>query len=177
MMASPTFLNLPEKSASEQKESKTAWNRQHCPFGEADFYTIGYQGRKIDEFISALTKAGVVTLVDVRFSPVSRYKPDFSKSNLREKLASNFISYIHKPDWGVPRDIRAFSIGKDNREAIWDWYDVNVLPNVAKKNVDEFFNSMEHPVAFMCMEYDPTECHRHRITLGLEKLGLVGCDL
>jgi hypothetical protein len=33
------------------------------------------------------------------------------------------------------------------------------------------------PVAMMCMECDPTECHRHRIFIALEEQGLRGFDL
>jgi uncharacterized protein (DUF488 family) len=176
-MSSQSFLKLPEKSLPEQRQSKITWNRNHCPFGEADFYTIGYSGRTIQDFMNVLLRVNVATLVDIRFTPISQYKPEFSKTNLQRILEENGIAYIHRPEWGVPRDIRAFSIGKETRDDIWNWYDAHVLPDIAKKNVDEFFNSMEHPIALMCTEYDPTECHRHRIALGFERLGLIGCDL
>jgi uncharacterized protein (DUF488 family) len=169
-------LKLPEKTMSEQKQGKISWNSEHCA-SEPDFYTIGYSGRTINDFIDVLRNAGVATLVDIRFSPVSRFKPEFSKNNLKRLLEANGIHYIHKPEWGVPRDIRAFSIGKGTRDDIWSWYDSNILPNVVRRNLDEFFNSMEHPIALMCVEYDPTQCHRHRIFLALERAGLRGCDL
>lgn len=171
-----SVLKLPEKTKDEQKESKLAWNSKHCT-SAPDFYTIGYSGRTVNDLINALKNVGIATLVDIRFSPVSRFKPEFSKSNLRRSLEAKGIDYIHKSDWGIPRDIRAFSIGKKTREDIWVWYDTHILPSVVKKNMDEFFNSMEHPVALMCVEYDPTECHRHRLFLGLQKLGLQGCEL
>lgn len=176
-MSSSSFLKLPTKTVNDQRQSKILWNIEHCPQRESDFYTIGYSGRTIADFIDTLERANVATLVDIRFVPVSRYKPEFSKNNLKRALKDNGITYVHRPEWGVPRDIRADSIGEDTREKIWSWYDTNIVPIVVKKNVDEFFNSMEHPVAFMCVEYDPTECHRHRLALGFERLGLGGCDL
>jgi uncharacterized protein (DUF488 family) len=118
-----------------------------------------------------------MTLVDIRYSPVSRFKPAFSKNNLKNVIEACGIAYIHKPDWGVPRDIRACSLGKNSKEDIWTWYDQNILPRVIEGNLDQFLNGMEHPIALMCVEYDPTECHRHRIFLGLERLGFRGCDL
>jgi uncharacterized protein (DUF488 family) len=169
-------LKLPEKTKAEQKRSKLLWNSEHCK-SEPDFYTIGYSGREINEFIEIVEKAGIATLVDIRFSPISRFKPEFSKNNLKRALETNGIIYIHRPEWGVPRDIRAYSIGKRTRADIWDWYDSYVLPNIIKRNLNDFFNSMEHPIGLMCVEYDPTECHRHRLFLGLERLGFVGCDL
>lgn len=169
-------LKLPEKTKAEQKQGKISWNSDHCT-SDPDFYTIGYSGKEINEFINIVKEAGVATLIDIRFVPVSRFKPEFSKNNLKRSLETNGIIYIHRPEWGVPRDVRAFSIGKKTRDDIWNWYDSYVLPNVIKKNLDEFFNSMEHPIALMCVEYDPTECHRHRLFLGLERIGLTGCDL
>jgi len=169
-------LKLPEKTRIEQQQSKTIWNSEHCT-SEPDFYTIGYSGRIIDEFINIVRNAGIATVVDIRSLPVSRFKPEFSKNNLKRSLEANGIIYIHRPEWGVPRDIRSFSIGKQTRDDIWDWYDTYILPNVIKKNLDDFFNSMEHPIVLMCMEYDPTECHRHRLFLGLERSGFTGCDL
>jgi hypothetical protein len=40
-----------------------------------------------------------------------------------------------------------------------------------------FMNGFEHPVALMCTEIDPHECHRHRLSLALEGMGLNGFDL
>lgn len=169
-------LRLPEKKASEQKQDKISWNQEHSA-SDPDFYTIGYSGRDVSSFIQVLKQVGIATVVDIRYTPLSRFKPEFSKNNLKQAVESNGISYVHRSDWGVPREVRASSVGKDTRKGIWDWYDSNVLPDVARRNLDEFFNSMEHPVALMCVEYDPTECHRHRIFLGLEQLGLRGCEL
>ncbi|QNT76969.1 DUF488 family protein [Dehalogenimonas etheniformans] len=169
-------MDLPEKTPLEQRKGKNYWNSSHfC--SEPDFFTIGYSGHTIQSFINTLKAAGVVTLVDVRYLPVSRFKPAFSKTNLKNALEANGILYSHRPEWGIPREIRAFSIGKQSRGDIWLWYDSNVLPKIAGDNLNVFFNSLEHPVAFMCMELDPTECHRHRIFLGLERIGLGGRDL
>ncbi len=173
---SDTLLKLPNKKANDQKRSKAAWNLEHCT-SEADFYTVGYSGRDIKSFVQMLINAEIATLVDIRYTPLSRFKPEFSKNNLKNALESNGITYLHKPDWGVPRDVRATSVGQNTRDKIWAWYDANVLPRVLGRNLDQFFNSMDHPVALMCQEYDPTECHRHRLFLGLERLGLRGCDL
>lgn len=174
-MISPT-LKLPKKTVIEQKQSKISWNLKHC-LSKPDFYTIGYSGKGISDFITILKGVGIATLVDIRFFPVSRFRPEYSKKNLKQSLETNGINYIHKSDWGVPRDIRARSVGKHTRDDIWIWYDSNVLPNIVNGNLDDFNNSMERPVALMCVEYDPTECHRHRIFLGLERLGLTGYDL
>lgn len=168
-------VRLPEKTRAKQEQGKLSWNLEHCT-SEPDFYTTGYSGRSINEIIDKLKMVGIATLVDIRFTPVSRFRPEFSKKNLKGFLETAGINYVHRPDWGVPHDIRAGSSGKQTLAGIWDWYDSNVMPTIIR-NVDEFFNSMEHPFVLMCVERDPTECHRHRLFLGLEKLGLTGCDL
>lgn len=174
-MSRYTGLSLPAPSRRAQQESKAAWNDARAGT-TPHFFTIGYSGRDISDFTAALRGAGVVTLVDVRFTPVSQYKPDFSKRNLRTHLAEDEITYLHRPSLGVPRDIRARAID-DSRHAIWEWYDEYVVPSFAGRNLHEFFNGAEHPLALMCTELDPTACHRHRLALALERHGLRGYDL
>jgi hypothetical protein len=62
------------------------------------------------------------------------------------------------------------------RDTIWDWYDAEIVSRFFDRNLHWFLN-LEHPVAMMCVECDPTECHRHRIFLALKKKGLRGYDL
>jgi Protein of unknown function, DUF488 len=91
-------------------------------------------------------------------------------------LAREGIEYLHIPQWGVPRVVRAQAIEAGSREPIWEWYDANVVEPFFARNLHRFLN-MEHPLAMMCMEADPVECHRHRLFLALEKQGLRGFDL
>ncbi len=104
------------------------------------------------------------------------YKPDFSRSNFQRILEGAGLEYLHTPQLGVPRDIRARAIATGNREVIWDWYDEIVVKPFLQKNLHEFMN-LNHPVALMCVEADPTECHRHRLFQALEDNGLQGFDL
>ena len=167
-------LKLPSRPARVRAESKALWNearRIDC----ADFFTIGYEGRPTDELLDALRSAGVRLLLDIRHSAVSMYRPDLSKRNFREILAREGIEYLHVPEWGVPRTIRAQAIEAGSRDPIWEWYDENVAEPFAR-NLHRFLN-MDHPLAMMCMEADPVECHRHRLFLALEKQGLRGFDL
>jgi uncharacterized protein (DUF488 family) len=169
-------LNLPTSTVKQQIESKGFWN--DCRSAEtADFFTLGYSGRKTDEIISTLKQYSIRTLVDVRQNPVSMYRPELSKRNLAQLLESNGIVYAHLPELGVPRDIRAKAIESGTREVIWDWYDENVIATFLGRNLHFFFNGFEHPIALMCTEIDPQECHRHRLCLALEQMGMRGFDL
>ncbi len=104
------------------------------------------------------------------------YRPELSKGNLQRQVERAGMFYLHNPMLGVPRDIRAKALATGNREAIWDWYDKYVVDRFVS-NLHEFFNALEHPVALMCVEADPTECHRHRLFQALEENGLRGFDL
>ena len=169
-------VRLPEQSKAQQASNKSVWNLLHTPTSP-DFFTIGYEGRSISEFVDILKSVGVVSLVDVRHTPVSPHKPAFTKGNLQRILAEHGIAYLHRPELGVPREIRQAAVGEPTRDAIWDWYDANVVPVYFNGNLHQFLNSVDHPVALMCVEQDPTACHRHRIFMALARSGLQGYDL
>ena len=169
-------LNLPSASVTRQLESKGFWN--DCRSAQtADFFTLGYSGRKTEEIIGLLRAHGVRTLVDIRQNAVSMYRPELSKSNLILLLQQSGIHYAHLPQLGVPRDIRAKAIESGTRDVIWDWYDNNVIADFFRRNLHFFLNGFEHPIALMCTEIDPQECHRHRLALALEQMGMRGFDL
>lgn len=169
-------LKLPSASAKQQTENRFLWNEARSP-ETADFFTIGYTGRKLDEMLDALVNAGVHCLVDIRITPVSMYRPELSKSNLKRAVENRGIQYHHLPELGVPRDIRAKAIASGSRDVIWEWYDQYVVTPYLGNNLHRFLNSVEHPVALMCVEIDPRECHRHRLFMALENMGLNGYDL
>jgi uncharacterized protein (DUF488 family) len=168
-------LKLPTDPIAVQTSNKCEWNAIRS-IDAADFYTVGYAGRTINDFIAVLQSAGVSTVIDVRQFAVSMYKPDFSKRNLQASLRSVEIDYLHIPEWGVPREVRSLAQGEPGRERIWAWYDSNVADDF-RRNLHRFFNAAEHPVALLCVELDPTACHRHRLALALEQSGLCGYDL
>jgi uncharacterized protein (DUF488 family) len=169
-------LNLPTASVKQQFENKGVWNDARSA-EDADFFTIGYSGRKTAEIILALKSHGVRTLVDIRQNPVSMYRPELSKNNLARLLEQNGIGYAHLPELGVPRDIRAKAIETGTRDVIWEWYDENVVTSFLGNNLHMFLNIFEHPIALMCTEIAPQECHRHRLSLALEQMGMRGFDL
>jgi len=169
-------LKLPTTSAKQQAENKVIFNDARCS-DTAHFFTIGYTGRPLGELLGLLDSHGVRTLVDIRQIPVSMYRPELSKNNLRRAVEGQGMLYAHFPELGVPRDIRAKAIDAGTRDVIWEWYDQHVVPSYVRRNLHHFLNSLEHPIALMCVEIDPQECHRHRLLLALEGMGLNGFDL
>lgn len=142
-----------------------------------DFYTIGYSGRTIEQFIATLREAGVKTLVDVRYLPLSRHKPDFSKTRLRWHLEWDRIAYQHMRIFGFSRTARAMASESGNPDELWQWYDKEVAQPQFIKLLAAKIDEAWRPYALMCTEADPLTCHRHRLALALERLGFRGVDL
>ncbi len=71
--------------------------------------SAGYEGRSIEEFVAALQELEVGTVADVRLNAISR-NACFSKSRLREALASAGIGYRH---------LRSLGNAKENRQPFW----------------------------------------------------------
>jgi uncharacterized protein (DUF488 family) len=175
LMPQTNRLNLPSASSKQQIEGRDIWNELRSA-EDADFFTIGYTGRKIDDIVTTLRAYNVRTLVDIRRNPVSMYRPELSKNNFARLLSSNGIHYAHLPELGVPRDIRVKAIETGTRDVIWEWYD-NMVATLLGWNLHFFLNGFEHPVALMCTEIDPHECHRHRLSLALEEKGMRGFEI
>ena len=72
---------------------------------DLQFYTIGYEGADLFDFLATLKHAEVSLLVDIRELPASRRK-GFSKNALQENLESVGIQYIHLRDLGDPKEGR-----------------------------------------------------------------------
>lgn len=164
-------IELPEEPVEVQIHNKILWNLQRI--GDYDFYTIGFAKRDMEQFLQLLKIKYIKTLVDVRKNPKSMFKPEFNEENLRKVLKKNGIAYIHYPQLGVPEDIRRKLGETGDYDWFFKWYDENVLSEL--ENID--MESLDYPIAIMCVELDPTRCHRHRIALALEKRGLRGYDL
>ncbi len=168
-------LKLPTSPARKRAENKAKWNEGRS-LDAADFFTVGYEGRKINDLIAALKSAGVRCVLDIRFTPLSMYRPEFSKSNFQRRVEEDGFRYLHLSRLGVPKDIRVRAITACTRDPIWRWYDDCVVKRFFGRNLHWFLN-LEHPVAMMCVEADPTECHRHLLFNALERQGLYGFDL
>src|SRR3990170_2040186 len=93
-------LNLPSAPVKRQTENRHLFNDARCP-AEADFFTVGYTGRKIDDIFALLEANGVRTLVDIRKNAVSMYRPELSKTNLKRLTEERGLEYCHVPEWGV----------------------------------------------------------------------------
>jgi len=166
-------IELSSAPFNVQLFNKTMWNLDRV--GRFDFYTVGYENKTIKQLVELLKRKKVKTLLDVRKNPVSMYKLEFNKENLQKEMEKNDIEYLHVPALGVPSEIRRRLGETGDYDWFFKWYDENVLTNGVLESAD--FEVLNYPIAIMCVEFDPTRCHRHRIALALEKKGLKGYDL
>ena len=77
-------------------------------------FSIGYGARTLTEFIAALKSNRVEYLIDVRTSPYSKFKPEFSKELLQQNLTRAGIRYLFMGDLlgGQPKDPACQTDGK-----------------------------------------------------------------
>ncbi len=121
-------------------------------------YTIGYEGRSIDEFVACLKSSNVTVVVDVRELPLSR-KRGFSKSPLKERLKKEGLSYLHVKELGSPRAIRnRLHENRDYQSFFESFVDYLNGKDDAIQRVYEFvYDSI---CCLMCYERDADYCHR-----------------
>lgn len=122
-------------------------------------FTIGYEGTTVPEFVSALQRAGVERLIDVRALPLSR-RPGFSKSPLRGALEEAGIDYVHLKALGTPAQGRAAARAGRHADLQRIYSGQLELPEAIAQSAQMLELSREKPTALMCMERDPAHCHR-----------------
>jgi uncharacterized protein (DUF488 family) len=130
--------------------------------------SVGYEGRNIENFVSALQHAEVEILVDVRLTPLSR-KRGFSKTSLTEALADVGIRYVHLKALGNPRENReAFHTGdlRTGRSRFRKMLKQDAA-QLALADLSDLVE--EHRVGVLCFEADIEKCHRYEIIQALTR--------
>lgn len=122
-------------------------------------FTIGYEGATVDEFLAALTAAGVEQVADIRAVAASR-RPGFSKSSLAANLAEAGIGYRHYRALGTPKAGRD-AAKKGDRATLERVYAGQLeLPEAQAEAAALVDAVAERPTALLCFERDPAMCHR-----------------
>lgn len=134
-----------------------------------DFTTAGSSGKSPEVLLNLLSlpvfKTGLV--VDIRANPSSQHTPLWNKPSVQAIVKGCGLDYIHRPDLGVPREIRNQLVhGLMSYPAFFEWYDAHVATEAAVEGLRELIT--RHPL-FLCTELGLTYCHRHRLALAVEK--------
>lgn len=130
------------------------------PYTMIPIYTIGYGQRAIEDFIDLLKRYEIAYLIDVRTAPYSRYKPEYSKTELDLALRAHGIRYIFLGDslGGRPDAPDCYTAGKIDYEAIKQ----KAFYQKGLERVQAAFKQQQRLV-LMCSEGKPEMCHRSKL--------------
>lgn len=133
---------------------------------EADkkiFYTIGYEGLNLEQYLNQLLKHKVNCLCDVRRNPYSQ-KFGFTKIELMRALEKIGLEYIHIPDLGISSSLRQGLKSDSDYYNLLKHYEVDVLSHqntnieLLKSLLDKYTS-----IAITCFEAKISYCHRSKI--------------
>jgi len=142
------------------------------PQAQPAVYTAGYQGMTVDGFLDMLLRHGIRRVIDVRCNPVAR-RFGFHKGTLNRLCAALDIAYLHVGELGVPSRWRRDLDTDNDYQQLLTRYDTEILARepAAIDRVAELIQ--EATSALLCMEADPSRCHRSRLAGTLaERTGL-----
>lgn len=133
-----------------------------------ELFTIGYEGRAVEDFVVQLKNFAIDCLIDVREIPLSR-KPGFSKSTLAQRLARENIKYVHLKDLGSPKSIR------EKLKKNWDYAGffekMETYLECKRQALEEaYVYVIENNCCLMCFEKLATKCHRKIVAKKIEEL-------
>jgi uncharacterized protein (DUF488 family) len=120
-------------------------------------FTIGYGGRKPEEFTKLLADSGVKTVIDVRLRPDKASMGSYANSKDKTKgiaglLAKAGVGYVSLPELGNP------FMEYD------DWQ--TRYPDYLRKAGSLLFDRIADvpgPVCLLCAEKRVAECHRRHV--------------
>jgi ParB family chromosome partitioning protein len=168
------LIYLLQNNIKDVDKARVAMRR----FLNTTLYTIGYEGKSLDQFLTILKANGIETLIDVRFSVESQYKPEFSGNLLARELQRNGIKYAHRKEFGVPYEWQnPYKEGAIPFECLEKYYRWHV-----KKNTDfkAFLDGVKEngKTALMCYERYATakreqtiSCHRSILAAIMQETG------
>lgn len=135
---------------------------------ESALYTIGYEGKKFEEYLNQLIQNDVKVLVDVRKNAHSM-KHGFSKSTLKNAIENLGLKYVHIPNLGIE---------SENRQTLQTKADYDALFEIYAKTFTEKVKDLEYlnetllenkRIAITCFEKDVGYCHRGIIAQKMKK--------
>lgn len=116
---------------------------------KSTLFTIGYEGRALDEVIAMLSAEKIDRVIDIRALPLSRRR-GFSKTPLGDALRAVGIEYVHMKEAGNPYRKESDLLAKYKKHIAKADDVVDAVAAAAKGK----------RVALLCYEAEPTECHR-----------------
>lgn len=123
-------------------------------------YTIGYGDRALAALITLLQRHQITYVVDVRTAPYSRYKPEFSKTELTTALRHAGLTYIFMGDQlgGRPEDPACYTDGKVDYAKV-------AATAAYQQGIERLRTAFaqQQRLTLLCSEGKPEQCHRSKL--------------
>ncbi len=132
-------------------------------------YTVGYEKWSVDRLLDALLQQGIAQIIDVRRNPVAR-RYGFHKSSLSRVAGKVGIEYVHVPEVGIPSDLRRDLNSREDYASLFARYTDEILPAQADAVARVAGLVQAKACALLCMEADPTMCHRTHLARAVAAL-------
>jgi uncharacterized protein (DUF488 family) len=124
-------------------------------------FTMGYEGKSLEEYINILLYNNITLLCDVRKNAFSM-KYGYSKSTLVKACENVHITYVHIPGLGIDSSKRKKLETKEDYKELFDDYKATVLQttDILQQQVCTHIQENTGRTALLCFEADPAMCHR-----------------
>ena len=134
------------------------------------FFTIGYEGISLEEYLNKLIKENVKVLCDVRKNALSQ-KFGFSKNQLSTACWKVGITYLHMPELGISSEYRQTLEKQDDYERLFELYERKILPT-QMDSLSKLKSLVEKHgrIAITCFEACEKQCHRGRVAIAIRNL-------
>jgi uncharacterized protein (DUF488 family) len=128
-------------------------------------WTVGHGNRSFEELLQLLESAGISCLADVRAFPASRKHPHFSRAALEPALRATGVDYVwlgkalggfRKP----PPKSRHAALRNDSFRGYAHHMETETFKRAAQDLIER---AARQPIALMCAERLPWQCHRNLI--------------
>ena len=127
------------------------------------FYTIGYEGLNLEQYLNKLLKHQIACLCDVRRNPYSQ-KFGFSKAELIHALSIVNIEYIHIPDLGISSVLRQNIKNDSDYYNLLKHYETDILSHQSNNiKLLKDLLAKYRKLAITCFEAKISHCHRSKI--------------
>jgi uncharacterized protein (DUF488 family) len=138
-------------------------------------FTLGYQGRDLNEVLQIVQRHRIEQVLDVRENAASQ-KPGFTAAELKPALDRIGVAYSHLPELGCT---------SDSRHALWRGEAREAFLEVYRRRLAErpqAFADLVHRIRsarslLLCLERDPSRCHRTVLVERLHEEGIYAQDL
>jgi uncharacterized protein (DUF488 family) len=134
--------------------------------------TLGHSVRPQEQTLALLQENHVALLVDVRAYPRSRRNPQYNSDAFASALQEIGIGYRHLPELGGMRKSQPDSVNEGLAEGFRGFADYMQTPEFGAALLGLIAMAERQPLAIMCAEAKPTECHRSLISDALSARGV-----